>query len=76
MHTSVHELCMHNIIHTLYDSYCAYLCLYPSRTVYVVHCTPRIVCIREYYELVCILLATTRSTLVEYELWYAYNHSS
>ena len=53
MHTSVHELCMHNFIHTLY---CAYL------SVLLVQCTlytTRIVCIREYYELVCILLAST-----------------
>ena len=59
-------LSIHCTVHT---------CLYSS---YSVHCTPRIVCIREYYELVCILLASTleygmhTTTLVVIPTYYSY----
>ena len=63
MHTSVHELCMHNIIHTLY---CAYL------SVLLVQCT----LYTTYSMHTRVLRARVHTTSQYSRVWYAYNHSS
>ena len=63
MHTSVHELCMHNFIHTLY---CAYL------SVLLVQCT----LYTTYSMHTRVLRARVHTTSQYSRVWYAYNHSS